>query len=185
MSGRIVLVTGGARSGKSSFAERYVMKHSPQGSTYVATAEAYDDEMRERIRLHQQQRVEANYKWSIAESPRGLPAWINAAAEPAVLVDCLTIWLSNELLAVEQHPRVEQLVDDCITQIVEAAAGFDGMLVCVTNEVGSGVVPAYKLGRTFRDAAGRLNQRMAALADEVYLVTAGIPVEIKRLRVDL
>lgn len=186
MSGRLILVTGGARSGKSSFAERLVQKRSPQGCLYVATAEAWDEEMKERIHLHQKQREAAEgYLWRTAESPLGLPEWLAACEEQSVMIDCLTVWLSNELLAVEQEEDALARVEQRIEQLVQAAAQYSGLLVMVTNEVGDGVVPAYKLGRQFRDTAGRLNQRMAALASEVYLVTAGIPIEIKSRMVEL
>ena len=100
-------------------------------------------------------------------------------------MDCLTVWLSNELLAVEQDPDFSAKLEQRIQSFIDAAAQYEGLLVLVTNEVGSGVVPAYKLGRVFRDAAGRLNQRAAAAADEVYLVTAGIPIELKSRMVEL
>ena len=101
------------------------------------------------------------------------------------MIDCLTVWLSNELLAAEQEPDVLCRLERRIDELVSAVAAYQGLIVMVTNEVGDGVVPAYKLGRIFRDAAGRLNQRMAAIAEEVYLVTAGIPIELKSRMVKL
>lgn len=188
--GKIILVTGGARSGKSTFAERLFMKLSPQGGTYVATAEAHDEEMKERIRLHQASREASGYAWSTVNQSLDLPGWLSEEEQPTVLVDCLTIWLSNELLRAEQEDeeRMEAQLECRIHDILHALQGIqqrDGVVVMVTNEVGSGVVPAYKLGRVFRDAAGRLNQRIAALADEVYLVTTGIPIELKSRMVEL
>ncbi|MGZ9583551.1 bifunctional adenosylcobinamide kinase/adenosylcobinamide-phosphate guanylyltransferase [Paenibacillus marinisediminis] len=185
MSGRIILVTGGARSGKSSFAERLMRKRSPEGCLYVATAEALDEEMKERIHLHQAERNAAAYRWDTAEWPLNLPEQLAACTAPSVMVDCLTVWLSNELLAAENEPDSTARVERRIQQLAEAAANYNGTLVMVTNEVGNGVVPAYKLGRVFRDAAGRLNQRMAGMAEEVYLVTAGIPIELKSRMVEL
>ena len=185
MSGRIILVTGGARSGKSSFAERLMRKHAPDGCLYVATAEALDEEMKERISLHQAERDAVSYNWSTAEWPLSLPEQLAQSKSSAILVDCLTVWLSNELLAVEQEPDFSTKLEQRIQSFIDAAAQYEGLLVLVTNEVGSGVVPAYKLGRVFRDAAGRLNQRAAAAADEVYLVTAGIPIELKSRMVEL
>lgn len=186
---RVILVTGGARSGKSTFAERLLQKLAPQGGTYIATAEAHDDEMQERIRLHQAEREASGYAWLTANCTLQLPEWVKEADEPAVLVDCLTLWLSNELLHAERElgegPEMEQRLYARIDDMLDALAAARGTIVMVTNEVGSGVVPAYKLGRIFRDAAGRLNQRIAARADEVYLVTAGIPIEIKSRMVQL
>lgn len=185
MNGRIVLVTGGARSGKSSFAERLVQKHAPAGCLYIATAEALDEEMKERISLHQADRAAVSYNWSTAEWPLSLPEQLAASKAPAILVDCLTVWLSNELLAVEHEPDFHAKLEQRIQALIDASTQYEGLLVLVTNEVGSGVVPAYKLGRVFRDAAGRLNQRAAAAANEVYLVTAGIPIELKSRMVEL
>ncbi|WP_430110488.1 bifunctional adenosylcobinamide kinase/adenosylcobinamide-phosphate guanylyltransferase [Paenibacillus sp. B1-33] len=188
--GKIVLVTGGARSGKSTFAEQLFMRLSPNGGIYAATAEAHDEEMMERIRLHRASREASDYGWATVNQPLDLPTWLSQAEQPAVLVDCLTIWLSNELLRAEQEDEahMEEQLESCIRsmqQVLHTIQGREGIVVMVTNEVGSGVVPAYKLGRIFRDAAGRLNQRMAALADEVYLVTAGIPIELKSRMVEL
>ena len=185
MSRGVILVTGGARSGKSSFAEQLMGKRSPEGALYVATAEALDDEMKDRIHQHQLDRERANYRWDTAEWPVSLPEKIASCTASAVMIDCLTVWLSNELLAAEQEPDVLFRLERRIEELVSAVAAYQGLIVMVTNEVGDGVVPAYKLGRIFRDAAGRLNQRMAAIAEEVYLVTAGIPIELKSRMVKL
>lgn len=194
---KLVLVTGGARSGKSGFAERLFMKRIPDGGIYVATAEAHDDEMRERIRRHQSDREQSGYGWKTVNEPLRLPEWLartsldtEAADEgPAVLIDCLTLWLSNELLQAERQwgegPEAERYLEGRIERLAEEAGRFRGTLVMVTNEVGDSIVPVYKLGRMFRDAAGRLNQRIAGKADEVYLVTAGIPIELKSREVQL
>ncbi|CAH1203270.1 bifunctional adenosylcobinamide kinase/adenosylcobinamide-phosphate guanylyltransferase [Paenibacillus sp. JJ-223] len=178
-----VLVTGGARSGKSSFAERLVMHRSSE-AWYVATAQAYDDEMRERIRMHQKQREAAGYLWHTVEAPLDLPEWISQMGQsragtsaPTVLVDCLTLWLSNELLAHEHDP--ESVLQARMDALVEAIRAYPGLLVLVTNEVGDGIVPEYPLGRRYRDLAGILNQRVAAICREVFLVTVGIAVELK------
>lgn len=146
--------------------------------------------MKERIRLHQASREASGYAWSTVNQSLDLPGWLSGEEQPTVLVDCLTIWLSNELLRAEpeDEERMEAQLECRIRDILHALQGIqqrDGIVVMVTNEVGSGVVPAYKLGRIFRDAAGRLNQRIAALADEVYLVTAGIPIELKSRMVEL
>ena len=161
-----VRVTGGARSGKSSFAERLCMQRSSE-AWYVATAQAYDDEMRERIAMHQQQREASGYLWHTMEEPIHLPALIN----------CLTLWLTNVLLAHEHDEK--QVLQGHLDALVEAIRIYPGLLVLVTNEVGDGIVPEYALGRKYRDLAGVLNQRIAAICGEVFLVTVGIATELK------
>ncbi|MNO45458.1 Bifunctional adenosylcobalamin biosynthesis protein CobP [compost metagenome] len=180
----IVTVTGGARSGKSSFAERWCMKHGQSG-LYVATAQAFDNEMKERIALHQLQRAESGFQWSTVEEPLKVVELLqklaesNEPGESVVLIDCLTLWLTNVLLATEREPDSDQVILLEIDRLVEAARVFQGHLVMVTNEVGSGIVPEYPLGRKYRDLAGILNRKMARISDQVFLVTAGIAVELK------
>lgn len=192
-----VLVTGGARSGKSAFAERYAAKLASEG-IYIATAQAYDDEMRQRIEQHRRERDERGFRWTTREEPydlaealRELSADREPDADPVsaadesvrfrrvVLVDCLTLWLSNRLLAWEGEADAERRVEARIDELTRAFADYSGALVLVTNEVGYGLVPEYKLGRQFRDLSGRMNQRLAQAADQVFLVTAGIPIELK------
>lgn len=181
-----VLVTGGARSGKSTFAERFVMKQAGS-ATYIATAQAFDEEMRERIALHRQQREQQEYGWTTLEEPCKLPGLLmelgadrSRGNSPVVMVDCLTLWLSNILLDAGDEPnRATQIVMGQIEELAAAVAEFPGTLVMVTNEVGHGIVPEYPLGRQYRDLAGTLNRTIAALADQVFLVTAGIPIELK------
>jgi adenosylcobinamide kinase/adenosylcobinamide-phosphate guanylyltransferase len=165
----LVLVLGGARSGKSRHAEALV-ESWPAPWTYIATAEAFDAEMAARIAEHRARRPTG---WETLEAPRDLPAAL-AGVPPArpVLVDCLTLWLSNLLLA-ERDLEAEG------ERLAAALAQRAGPVVLVSNEVGWGIVPETPLGRRFRDAQGRLNQRMAAVADRVVLVVAGIPVAIK------
>lgn len=203
----IVMVTGGARSGKSSFAERWCMKHAPK-AFYIATAQALDAEMKQRIAQHRQDRVLAGFPWETIEEPLQLGALltklkgtgisndgasrlgrtqlqdpqaktIKEDTSPAVLIDCLTLWLSNMLLAVGEQKDAEDKMMREIDRLLEKIASYEGTLVIVTNEVGSGIVPAYALGRQYRDLAGILNRRVAAIADQVFLVTAGIPIELK------
>ncbi|GIP38782.1 adenosylcobinamide kinase/adenosylcobinamide phosphate guanyltransferase [Paenibacillus sp. J31TS4] len=193
----IVLVTGGARSGKSGFAERYAAKLARTGC-YVATSEVYDEEMRERVELHKRQREASGFGWTTREEPVELALLLREAEErrlkrqragapadeePAWLVDCLTLWLSNRLLRAEALSPAEQEAElsRAIDELVASVEGFGGTLLLVTNEVGSGIVPAYPLGRRYRDWAGRLNQRIAAVSDQVILVTSGIAVDLKRL----
>ena len=166
----VTLVLGGARSGKSRHAERLVEAAASCG-TYCATAEAGDGEMAERIAAH---RARRGSFWRTVEAPLALPAALaaEAASERPVLVDCLTLWLSNLLLAGKEPGREAEAL--CRT-LREAA----GPVVLVSNEVGMGLVPETPLGRRFRDAAGRLNQDVAALADRVVFVAAGLPLVLK------
>lgn len=165
---RLSLILGGARSGKSRYAEQLVQSQSPPW-TYVATAEAYDDEMRARISLHRERRPAG---WETVEAPLALAATIRRHAGQPVLVDCLTLWLTNTMLA---EGDVEAAIDD----LVAAACEARGPLVLVSNEVGFGIVPDNALARRFRDHAGVLHQRLAAQADHVVLVVAGLPLTVK------
>jgi adenosylcobinamide kinase/adenosylcobinamide-phosphate guanylyltransferase len=178
-----ILVTGGARSGKSGFAERYAAALGDSG-VYLATSETRDGEMEDRVRRHRERREQAAFFAETVEEPLELAELLERLSGDGrgrvVLVDCLTLWLSNWLLRVE-HDRPEERLEEVIRRLNAAIASFRGTLLLVTNEVGDGVVPAYPLGRLFRDYAGLLNQRAAAVCDEVYLVTAGIPVELKRI----
>jgi adenosylcobinamide kinase / adenosylcobinamide-phosphate guanylyltransferase len=167
--GRLTVVLGGARSGKSRHAEALVTAH-PGPWRYLATAEALDVEMRARIALHRAQRGPG---WETEETPLELAAAL--ARLPAgcpALVDCLTLWLSNVLLAGRD---VEGEAD----RLAATLARPRGPWVVVSNEVGLGIVPDNVLARRFRDAAGRLNQQVAALADVVVFTVAGIPVPVK------
>ena len=171
MSGASLFVIGGARSGKSRYA--HARAEAAGGApVFVATAEAFDDEMRERIARHQADR---DARWSTVEAPRDLPAAIDAlnGGDAVVLVDCLTLWVSNLLLADADIPRAGE-------QLCDAIARFDGTLIFVANEVGLGIVPDNTLARRFRDAAGLLNQSVAATVEEVVLLTAGLPLTLKQ-----
>lgn len=167
---RLTLVLGGARSGKSRHAEALIAETAPPW-VYLATAEALDREMQERIAHHQGRR---DPRWRTVEAPRDLAgaiAEVGADGQP-VLIDCLTLWLSNTLLA---DGDVEGACDGLIAALTEAK----GPIVAVSNEVGFGIVPDTPLGRRFRDAQGRLNQQVAAVADRVVLVAAGLPLVLK------
>ncbi len=164
---RLTLVLGGARSGKSAYAEGLVMAY-PSPWLYLATAEIWDDEMAERVTLHRARRREG---WITRDVPLALPEAV-AAAEGPVLVDCLTLWLTNLILK-------EADVAEAVERLAAACTAATGPVVLVTNEVGLGIVPDNALARRFRDEAGRLHQRMAALADRVVLTVAGLPLTVK------
>lgn len=172
----IVLFTGGARSGKSTSAERYVALQQ-QPVVYVATAEAGDDEMRHRIALHQTRRPDS---WRTIEAPLDVAQALgDVAPGTVVLLDCLTLWVSNILLAHEADP--EPVLWQALDQVLAVVQERSLTLVVVTNEVGMGLVPPYALGRRYRDLLGVATQRIAAVANEVYLVVAGIAVNLRDL----
>lgn len=166
---KLTFVLGGARSGKSRHAEALV-ERLPAPWTYIATAEAYDEEMAERIALH---RARRGAGWETIDAPHHLAACLmTVPPERPVLVDCLTLWLSNRMLG-EADIEMESAV------LEAALLAREGPLVLVSNEVGLGIVPDNALARRFRDAQGRLNQRIAAFADEVVLMVAGLPLKVK------
>jgi len=166
---QLTLVLGGARSGKSRYAENLIAALQPPW-TFVATAEAGDAEMTERIAVHRSGRGK---NWQTVEAPHDLSAALVAvAADTPVLVDCLTLWLSNRLLAGADFEAE-------IARLEAALASRRAPVVLVSNEVGSGIVPDNELARRFRDLQGRLNQRLAARADRVVLMVAGLPVVVK------
>ena len=164
------LVFGGARSGKSLFAERLVTE-SGLAPVYIATAEARDGEMESRIATHRQRR---GAEWTTLEEPFDLAGMIAREARPdrALLVDCLTLWLSN-------HYFAEHDIEAETRGLNDAIAGLVGPVVLVSNEVGFGIVPENRLSRDFRDAQGRLNQSIAAACDRAILVAAGLPLVLK------
>jgi len=169
----VTLVLGGARSGKSRWAQDLAETH--ERVAYLATAQALDREMQEKIRRHQEDRPK---HWQTFEEPLELAKVIagEAAAFDIILVDCMTLYVANLMEAEEAEPgsmeaRIESLLD-----VLRAAPVS---IILVSNEVGSGVVPAYPAGRIYRDALGELNQRVAAVADNVVLMVAGLPLALK------
>jgi len=193
---RLIVILGGARSGKSAFAERLAAS-SGRSVAFIATATAGDDEMRERIARHRATRPKG---WHTIEEPLDLAGAVRQAAELAdvMLLDCVTLWLGNVLLQESrQHEKDDEdevefhttgrLFDERALKESEAllaavrSLGPNKILIVVTNEVGLGIVPAYPLGRLYRDTLGYVNQRLAQAADRVYLMVAGMAVDLKRL----
>lgn len=166
---RLTLVLGGARSGKSALAER-LLTAEPGPWAYIATAQAFDDEMRDRIAVHRARRADG---WVTYDAPVELPGILarEAVGQP-VLVDCLTLWLSNLMLGGHDVMAATEA-------LVAALPNRTAPCILVSNEVGLGIVPDNALARAFRDEAGRLNQRMASLADRVMFVAAGLPLTLK------
>ena len=183
MSGKLIMVTGGARSGKSEFAEQYVLHYSPK-CDYIATAEILDDEMAERVRLHRERR---DARWVNHEAPYHAEETFAALGSEtkAVLFDCLTIYMAN-LLYGKNAPQGEFL-ERCdavlaeIDKLLTAARACGKIVVFVTNEVGGGIVPDNQMAREYRDLAGWVNQRVAQAADHVYYCVAGQAVDVKKL----
>jgi adenosylcobinamide kinase/adenosylcobinamide-phosphate guanylyltransferase len=177
---KTILITGGARSGKSAFAEKLALEFgTPLG--YLATALALDGEMAERVRRHQARRGNA---WHTIEESLHLPQALacNDGIYQAVLVDCLTLWLSNLLLSCESESEIEECEERIIDDVQRLKATLRDMrtpVILVSNEVGMGIVPENRLARVFRDIAGRANQLLAATADEVWLVVSGLPLKLK------
>lgn len=205
----IHLVLGGARSGKSRYGEALVRQYTALGfdACYVATAQALDDEMATRIAKHQAGRTDDGIEWQLFEESLALTALLKRLAKPGrvILVDCLTLWLTNQLLAsnakVDDEPApTEWSGADFITStsqasndealvnwqaektaFVDSLVELEGVVILISNEVGSGIVPLGELSRQFVDEAGWLNQAVAALADNVTLVVAGLPLALKPL----
>ena len=169
-SARSLLVLGGARSGKSAYAQRLAEAHGPQ-RLYLATAAAGDEEMAARIARHQADRGQG---WTTLEEPVEIAAALLTHAQPGrvVVVDCLTLWLSNLMLA-GRDPG------PALTALAVAIGGLAGPAILVSNEVGMGIVPDHKLGREFRDWQGRANRDIGAACDAVIFVAAGFPLQLK------
>ncbi|KAF0182812.1 MAG: adenosylcobinamide kinase / adenosylcobinamide-phosphate guanylyltransferase [Nitrospirae bacterium] len=170
----ITLIIGGTRSGKSGYALNLASGGAGKAKAYVATAQALDEEMSDRISRHKDERSE---DWITFEEPFGLASLLREICShfDQILVDCLTVWLSNKLL------NEPELVDGAVEGLVHALMETHRktQYFIVTNEVGMGIVPDNALARKFRDLAGLLNQKVAEVADHVYLVSAGIPIKIK------
>jgi adenosylcobinamide kinase / adenosylcobinamide-phosphate guanylyltransferase len=187
---RFIVVLGGARSGKSTFAERLATT-SARSVAFIATATVSDEEMRERIAQH---RAARPAEWQTIEEPLDIAQAVRHAAELAdiLLLDCMTIWLANWMTRnydIEHHallPAGKLQDNDALSEVdalldVLASLPAGKTLIAVTNEVGLGIVPDHPLGRAYRDTLGYVNQRLARVADRVYLMVAGMAVDIKRL----
>lgn len=165
-----IFVLGGAKSGKSAFAEN-LCENTGNQKIYIATGQAYDVEMTQRIAAHQNQR---DSSWQTVEAPLDLTAVLKSHDDKdnIILLDCLTLWISNLMMD-------ERDFDLALTGLLDQIKIMQASLVLVSNEVGQGIVPENKMARLFRDQAGIAHQKIATLCDEVYFVTAGLPQKLK------
>lgn len=177
----LILILGGARSGKSAYAETLAHARSDKRTLFIATAQALDDEMRERIAAHRAARPP---EWETLEAPREIPRAIATLerAPQLILLDCLTLWVTNEMLADEAD--LEKRLRGQLDLLIEWTYLHDIDLILVSNEVGWGIVPENALARRFRDVLGRVNAYVAQRATHVYLMVAGLPLEIKTTALD-
>lgn len=183
----ITLVTGGARSGKSTYAER-LARESNKKVTYIATAIPFDDGMKDRIKKHKASRP--SY-WSTIERYKefsNIKAMTEFQEADLLLLDCMTVLVSNLLLdsgldfdncSMAQIDSLEEGIFKEVNELIDILRSYDKSIIIVTNELGMGIVPAYRMGRIFRDIAGRVNQYIASIADDVFLTVSGIPLKIK------
>lgn len=185
--GELIVILGGARSGKSSFAERLALARGHEDVLYIATSQALDEEMAERIARH---RVARPAGWRTIEEPLQPSRAIAAAQEAVIVLDCMTMLVSNLLLtqgdpeegaALPDADLLEALVEGEVRAILTAVAAHRGPTIVVSNEVGLGLVPPYPLGRIYRDVLGRANRLLVEAAAVAYLLIAGLPIDLKRL----
>jgi adenosylcobinamide kinase / adenosylcobinamide-phosphate guanylyltransferase len=182
MDRRLIFVLGGARSGKSHYAEQWAREHG-QRVLFVATAQAFDDEMRERIAKHKQERPA---HWATLETPLNVAETLtqhpNLADYDTIVLDCMTLLASNALLTLPED-CTQETANEVILHETDALLAVyhttSARWLIISNEVGMGIVPPYRLGRLYRDALGRANQRIAQTADEVLLLVAGLPWKLK------
>ena len=191
MKNRIIFCTGGARSGKSEFAETLALSKEGQKG-YIATGQAYDEEMKHRIYLHQERRKAI---WNNYEIPHAVSEQIHGVLKECsvVLVDCLTMWTTNLLLqdgeftSQEDINERERAILSEVQAVLEGIRSYQGeqekTVIFVTNEIGLGIVPENKLARIFRDIMGRVNRLVAAEADEAYMTISGMTIDVKALEV--
>ena len=181
--GRLLLVLGGARSGKSAYAQQLAQELGGSRVLFVATAQAWDEEMAQRITRHQQERSTA---WRTLEAPHQVGQAIALELHDAtvVLVDCLTLLVSNTMLRLSESPdsaAAAAAVQAELTALLQTCQAHGATCIVVSNEVGLGLVPDNPLGRLYRDLLGQANQRLARHAEAVYFMVAGLPVEVKTL----
>ncbi|MGO9569335.1 MAG: bifunctional adenosylcobinamide kinase/adenosylcobinamide-phosphate guanylyltransferase [Desulfomonilaceae bacterium] len=179
---KIILITGGTRSGKSEYA-RKTAEALPGNRAFVATCLATDEEMSRRIKKHQEERLKAD--WHTIEEPLELADTLRKTQGfDVLLVDCLTLWISNLMYETrgEENGLSEDDITDKTNELLNACSGLAGTVIFVTNEVGSGIVPEHSVSRLYRDLVGRCNQIVAQGADEVTLVACGLPLNLKRGR---
>ena len=185
--GKSILVTGGARSGKSSFAENLASSYGEK-VLYLATAVAFDEEMQDRINKHREKRLES---WTTIEEFKNLSEIIKDKGDryDCILLDCITVMLTNimmdylnykiEDVTMEDYIKIEDYLKDEVNKIMDAIDEININGILVTNEIGYGIVPENLMGRVFRDISGRINQILGRRSSEAYLVTCGIPIRIK------
>lgn len=183
---KFIFILGGVRSGKSRFALELARQWQYEDVLFVATAEAKDEEMRERIEKHRKERPDY---WKTLESPRNVGKAINEYPTPVngVIIDCVTVLLGNIMSEMDESEMdepysidlLESIVFDEFNQICEAYQKSTADFIVVSNEVGLGVVPAFASGRIYRDVLGTINQKFAAVADEVFFLISGIPLKVK------
>lgn len=185
--GKSILITGGARSGKSSYAEKLAREHNGK-VLYIATSIPFDEEMKNRVKRHRESRPS---EWDTYEGFRGLGQVIAEKGRQydAILLDCVTVMVTNLLLeypgidydnaGYEDFIEAEQAIQAEVDEMLKGISGTAATVIMVTNELGSGIVPENLLGRVFRDIAGRVNQHIAGHCDEVYLTVCGLPLKLK------
>ena len=175
----IILVTGGARSGKSSFAEKLALKISDGQAAYIATAQIFDDEMAYRVKLHKARRKK---NWANYDAPFDAEKLFPAVSEKVILFDSVTMYLTNWLLTKNlDDENIFTEFENFINSLIAAAKNSRATVIFVSDEVGAGIVPENKLARVFRDMLGIANQKIAAESSKVFLTVAGLAVDIKKL----
>ena len=174
MTTHLILVTGGTRSGKSSFAQN-LAEEAPGRKAFIATAEPLDREMKERIACHREERPA---EWDTVEEPLHLAETVKKCGEAydVLLIDCLTLWISNLLV---NKSMMEKAILKKIGDLLTSCRTVSARVIMVTNELGMGIVPSNRLSRIYRDLVGKANQQVAAEADEVYFLVSGMPMKLK------
>jgi len=174
MGKKIIFITGGARSGKSDFAMKLAQRFAGR-KAYLATARALDEEMADRIQKHKRNRPK---DWQTLEEPLQVAKVLKERADhfSVILLDCLTLWISNSMMAKWGEKKILREAD----RLLEASQDMKGTVIIVSNEVGLGIVPDNPSARIFRDLSGLIHQKVAGQADEVYLMVSGLPLQLKK-----